>query len=242
MNLNEIILRKTVPIVINSFNQPTYLKNIINKLLINNFKNIIVLDNNSTNSDLISYYEDLKNEGKFVTVLYYNDNKGPRYFHMNNMHSIFGNIPHIYTDPDIDFDFIADDLVSSLLEISEKYHFFKVGSAIEIPKINETKANLFLKAQHLDNKVFSIQEWENQFWLNPIEEYIYDAPIDTTFHLFNPIYFTDPKHFISGIRVSKPGFKIKHLPWYLEDIIPESELEFYRNSSMYSSYILKDNC
>ena len=103
MNIEEIILRKITPVVINSFNQPTYLKNIVNKFVMNKFINIFVLDNGSTYQPLIDLYQQLSDKG--ITILYYNQNRGPRYFHTEEIYKKYlGMIPHVYTDPDIDFD------------------------------------------------------------------------------------------------------------------------------------------
>jgi hypothetical protein len=237
MNPKEQILRKTFPVVINSFNQPTYLKNLIFKFKKNMFKNIVIIDNASTSHELIKFYEHVKNEDSEVTVLFYNKNNGPRYFHYNNAYEILGGSPHLYTDPDIDFDLLPDDFLCTLLNISEKYKCFKVGCALEIPPPEKLKDGLSYTATHLQNKIFSISEWESQFWENPIENQIYSAPIDTTLHLFNAKYFHDPSKFISGIRVARDGFVIKHLPWYKNDIIPEQEKLFYKNlDTNFSNY------
>lgn len=237
MNAKEQILRKTFPVVINSFNQPTYLKNIILKFKDNMFKNIIVIDNASISGELIKLYEEIKQNDDNVTILYYNENNGPRYFHYNNAYEILGGTPHLYTDPDIDFNILPDNFLCTLLHISEKYMCFKVGCALEIPRPEDIKSGLTYTATHLQNKVFSIEEWEAQFWEHPVEDSIYSAPIDTTLHLFNPKYFTDRSKFISGIRVAKKGFVVKHLPWYKNNITPDEEKKIYKNLDInYSNY------
>lgn len=68
MNLKELFLRKTIPVIINSYNQKYYLKNIIEKLLSFEFKNIYVLDNLSNSESLIDYYKELKGN-QYVTVI-----------------------------------------------------------------------------------------------------------------------------------------------------------------------------
>ena len=130
MNAKEKILRKTFPVVINSYNQPTYLKNLILKLKINSCKNIVVIDNESTNKELINLYEYIKLNDENTTILYYNKNNGPRYFHYSGVYKILGGSPHLYTDPDLDFDTLPDDFLCTLLSLSEKYKCFKVGCAL----------------------------------------------------------------------------------------------------------------
>lgn len=66
MNINEYVLRKTLPVIICVFNQYTYLKNLISKLNQNGFSNIYVLDQKSTYQPLINYLKD--NNGKNFTV------------------------------------------------------------------------------------------------------------------------------------------------------------------------------
>jgi hypothetical protein len=229
MQPREIILRKTLPVIINSFNQPSYLENIVNKFELNNFTNIIIIDNDSKNPDLLEYYIYLKDTKKY-TVLYYNKNNGPRYFHFNYLFNIFNGFPHLFSDPDIDFNILNEDFLSTLLDYSEKYKIFKVGCALEIPSENEIKPDLFYSPPYLDGEKIPLTQWESQFWDNEIEEKVYAAPIDTTLHLFNPKYFLDRMKFISGIRIARKGFIVKHIPWYKSDFINISEREFYKNT------------
>ena len=144
MELKEIILRKTIPVVINSFNQKFYLKNLIEKLVVNKFKNIYVIDNKSESKELLKYYKSL-DKNLNVMILYYGSNLGPRNFHINGYGEILGNLPHIYTDPDMDFDFLAENYVSELIKLSHKYRICKIGSALEIPCEESIKINLKLK-------------------------------------------------------------------------------------------------
>jgi hypothetical protein len=236
MHAREIILRKTLPVIINSYNQPSYLKNIIKKFELNNFHNIIIIDNDSKSPELLEYYDYLKSSTNY-TVLYYNQNNGPRYFHFNYLFNIFDGIPHLFSDPDLDFDVLNEDFLSTLLDYSEKYKVFKIGCALEIPNENEIKPDLFYMPPYLDGKKIPLTEWESQFWKNRIEEEVYLAPIDTTLHLFNPKYFTDRMKFISGIRIARMGFVVKHIPWYKSDFIKKSERNYYKiNDENWSNY------
>jgi len=239
MLINEIILRRTTPVVINSYNQPSYLKNLIEKFKNNEFKNIIILDNNSKNPELIDYYDYLLRNDQNVMVIYYNNNNGPRHFHLKYIYKLLNTNTHLYSDPDIDFDVLANDFMTQLNEYSEKFKLFKVGCALEIPSAELLANNLSFTAAHLDNKIFTIPEWESQFWLHELEDDIYNAPIDTTLHLFNDKYFYNPDNYITGIRIGKPGFIVKHLPWYQTNIMPTNELNIYLNTSLHTSTIKK---
>ncbi len=228
------ILRRITPVVINSFNQPTYLKNIIRKFLDNGFVNIFILDNNSKYKPLIDLYQNLSKNG--VNVLFYNENRGPRYFHLSGMYqSYFNNIPHIYTDPDLDFDMLAPDFLSTLISISNKYSVAKVGCALKIPE-DEEIVDEYIYIKELKSS-YKIKEWESQFWINKLEESIFKANIDTTLHYFNPTHYSG--NFFDGIRVDGQGFTVKHLPWYKKNLIPKEESEFYSNHQNWSNYSTK---
>lgn len=230
MEIREILLRKTIPVFINSFNQPTYLKNIVEKLILEKFCNINILDNNSSYPEIVNYYKYITQEYKKVSVYYYNANMGPRYFHLSGLYKILGDVPHVYTDPDLDFEYLAVDFLSQLVDLTEAYKVAKVGCALEIPSESEIRSELTFTPPHKGGESFGIKDWELQFWENPIENDVYNAPIDTTFHLFNPKYFFPAdlsSAYLSGIRVAKKGFLVKHMPWYKNDKVSEVEKDFY---------------
>lgn len=220
MNVREHALRRTIPVWINSFNRLTYLENIVAKFEANGFRNINILDNNSEYPPLLAYYGKIAYPATGVVVLYYNQNHGPRYFHYHDVHrSLHHDIPHLYTDPDIDFDVLADNYLCRLLELSEMYKAPKVGSALEIPDPEQSKGG--------PDGALSIRTGQESFWIEPVADDAFHAAIDTTLHLFNPKYFVDREAFIQGIRVAGPGFTVKHLPWYKSDPMPRVEYDFY---------------
>ena len=235
MKISELLLRRTIPVVINSFNQLTYLQNIIKKFQMNDFKNIVILDNNSDYPPLLEFYKELIN-CSIAIVLYYNNNNGPRYFHQSELYKIYSTVPHLYTDPDLDFEYLSSDYLSKLLEISNKYKIFKVGSALEIPTDSEIKSDLFMRPGDSDLAI-PVKEWEARFWLNEIETEIYNAPIDTTLHLFNPEYYSSDSPYLIGIRIGLEGFRVKHLPWYKNNLMNSNEYHYYKQrAGLYNNY------
>ena len=68
--IQEILLRRSLPVVINSFNQYTYLKNLLGKLESDGFRNFMIVDNNSTYAPLLAYYDELNKSGKAAVILY----------------------------------------------------------------------------------------------------------------------------------------------------------------------------
>ena len=227
----EMILRKITPVVINSYNQPTYLKNIVNSFIENNFSNIFILDNMSDHPELLNYYKEISESRSHanIKILYYNKNYGPQWFHSARLHRIFGDTPHIFTDPDLAFDSFSPVFISTLLDIGERYKLPKIGCALQIPSKQLTKDNLSLFRGQ------SVAEWESQFWVNQIEPGLYKAAIDTTTHIFIPKFFTEAVY-TNNIRVALDGFVAKHWPWFVDDIMSPDEYQFYKRGAKYSSW------
>lgn len=228
LSVKEQALRRTIPVVINSFNQPTYLRNIVERFLANGFINLYVIDQGSTSQELLDMYVHWKNDGSDVQPLFLNENLGPRYFHYSGLYEMFGPIPHLYTDPDLDFDFLASDFLSRLLELSERYCLFKVGCALEIPSPEQLKPGLFCIDR--SGTRHTVPNWEASAWINELEPQCYFAAIDTTLHFFNPRFYNRQRvDYMNGIRVASPGFVVRHLPWYVGDPIPIEEQAFYQS-------------
>lgn len=232
MNINEYVLRKTLPVIICVFNQYTYLKNLISKLNQNGFFNIYVLDQKSTYQPLINYLKD--NNGKNFTVFYESMNYGPHNFFVERKYQVFSGMPFLYTDPDIDFNYLAPNFLTKFFELSNLYKVFKVGSALYIPKDSEIKPGISLFGNQ-GNKI-SVENHERQFWVSEIQTGVYNSPIDTTLHVFFPEYYKEEQPLITGLRVGLDGFVIKHLPWHKDDPMPEDELNFYLQEAKHNSW------
>jgi hypothetical protein len=80
-------------------------------------------------------------------------------------------------------------------------------------------------------RTYNVRQWEAQFWVNTVQEGVYQAPIDTTLHLFNPRLY-DPQKFMQGLRVALPGFVVRHRPWYKDDLLPAAEWDFYKAAGL----------
>lgn len=230
MTPKELALRKTVPVIFNSFNQPTYLRNLIDRLSSEGFRNLYVLDQASSNPDLLNYYRGGASDSG-CTILYLGKNMGPHYFYLAKLYEMFEGYPVIYTDPDVYIDKLAPDFLTKLFALSEKYKAFKVGPALEIPSSDEIAD---LKFKNVDRE-YTIAEWEGRMWLNELESGVYDSAVDTTFHLFQPKYFTGGTH-IGGLRVAGEGFTFKHMPWYKNNGVPQGELDLYKKLSAHSTW------
>ena len=226
MNARELFLRKTLPVFINSFNQYTYLRDLIESLVKNKFCNLWILDNNSDYTTLVEYYRRLAiQENAKVNVLFYGENRGPHYFYFSEIFRTLWNYPHFYTDPDILFECFDTDFAQKFVDISDRYKVAKVGAALTIPAA-PNMAEILRPMPETNNIPVSIREWEERFWKTEIEKGVFQAPIDTTFHYFNPLYY-DRNYFYSALRLAGVGFEAIHRPWFKSDSIPREELEYY---------------
>ena len=224
MNVQEMVLRRTVPVVINSYNQFTYLKNLVEKFIENKFSNIYIIDQCSTFPPLCDFLSTVNKAYPQVFPIYVEKNHGPRWFVEQSVYHMFAAECFIYSDPDIMFDKLADDFVFHLLQLSHKYQVAKVGAALSLNDLNDS--NLLVNGQS-----YSVMEWESQFWENSVEKDVYAAPVDTTLHLFNKQYYL-PNSFFKAIRVGGVGYEVQHVPWSTNDPMPISERKYYTSASM----------
>jgi hypothetical protein len=219
MNIQEITLRRTIPVVINSYNQLTYLKNIVNNFLNNGFCNIYIIDQGSSYPPLCEFLSSVTKIHPQVFVINTDANNGPRWFIEQSVYHMFATEVFLYSDPDIIIDDFSDDFVLRMITLSHKYQIAKVGVALSLSNLNNSFSVMY-------GKTYSITEWESQFWTKEIETHVYAAPVDTTLHLFNKQYYS-PDSFFKAIRVAGPGFEVKHAPWLVNDPMPQEEKEYY---------------
>jgi hypothetical protein len=130
---------------------------------------------------------------------------------------------YIVTDPDLDLTGIPDDFLSVLEEGLRRYpKFDKCGFSLEINNVTD-------KRIYFEGK--TIQEWEQQYWGNPLDDEYFSASIDTTFAL----YKTD-KYCLDALRTNRP-YTAKHVTWYYDQSIPKDELHYLKTASKQSNII-----
>lgn len=214
-----------IPIVIISWNQLSFVKNMVENL--KKYKNpIIILDNNSSYKPIFNYFKEIKEELK--------DRIHIRLLKKNYGHNVYlslkDSLPKVFivTDPDIDInDKMPENFAEILLKISNKYKVLKVGLALDI---SDPKKMIDCKEYEQGH---SIIDWESQFWKNKIPNKYYElyrAAVDTTFCLVNTnyLYKRSCHNTMPAIRIAG-DFTARHLPWYknmLEDMLPLDELYF----------------
>ena len=220
-NLSKELFKKNMSCVIIGFNQPTYIKNMINQL--EKYTNdIIIIDNNSDFKPLLDYYE---NEYKY-TLFKMKSNLGHKVYEKSFIDKIIGDI-FILTDPDLEFNKnLPNNFIENIINISNYFQAEKVGFALEYKGNNIRK----------DIKAFgkSIEEWEKQYWTTSFyypEHEIWSAAIDTTFCLINK------KNKGGHYRIGN-NYLCKHLPWYIdfEKNIPKDEYDHYLKNNVSTNY------
>ncbi|OGS71079.1 MAG: hypothetical protein A3F91_02100 [Flavobacteria bacterium RIFCSPLOWO2_12_FULL_35_11] len=206
---------KSIPIIIISFNQLFYLKQMINFLKKHKYKNIIIIDNNSTYQPLLDYFDTIEST---VTIHKLNENLGHLVFWKNKeLFKKYSNGYYVITDPDIvpvencPTDFVLH--FKKILDRNDK--IIKVGFSLKIDNIPESNPN-----RH------KVIEWEQQFWKNKTIDGNYIADIDTTFALYKPKYEYKEQVFYKAIRTDKP-YEAKHGGWYLDVKNLTEEQKFY---------------
>lgn len=229
MNRQERVLRKSVPVVINSYNQSGYLSNIVDCFKRNHFGNIVIVDNFSSCVKTQTLLRELAAQD--ITVFHYDSNYGPRHFHKSGMCDFLGQGYHFFTDPDLDFGILADDYVQRCIDLSEQHQQWKVGSALAIPEPHEIRTDLVFHSEG-ENRDYSIDQWEARHWTDEIEPGVYRAAIDTTLHLFNPRLYPGNEYFdyFAGLRLAGVGYTVRHLPWYKHNPLADEHYEKSRNT------------
>lgn len=234
IGIKEMILRRSTPVVINCFNQFTYVKNIVEKLRDAGFGNLYLVDQASTYPPLRDYMAQLV-ERNAALPLYLPENKGPHHFFLTRLYDIFGGAPFVYTDPDLSWDQLAPDFLTRMFDVGHRYRAFKVGPALVLPNEGEGKPNLL--NSHNSDRPKTVAEVEAPYWREEIEPGVFHAPIDTTMHLFIPQYY-DPGHaLITGLRIAGDGYSLLHLPWFKNDPMPQEEYDYYLQRSSYTTWL-----
>jgi glycosyltransferase involved in cell wall biosynthesis len=220
-----------VPIIIPTFNTPTYLKSMIDQLESRGWTNVIICDNNSTYQPMIDLLEELSQTYHVVRWL---DNYGPRLYTENK--DICSRMPKyfIVTDPDLLLnDNMPGSSIDKMKRIVDMYGVSKAGLAIDIDSPEERER--FFNANQVD-------DWERTYWSKKIDQYpekddLYAAPVDTTFALYNRDQFLSEIDHVpekmtcntSAIRIAG-RFTCRHMGWWDKLPLEDDEYRFYKET------------
>ena len=222
---------RDVPVLIPVFNNPTYLRKMIEQLRGVGLPNIIVVDNGSEYPPFLDYLDSL--EGK-LSVVRLKENSGPRRLFSDA--ALYDHLPQYFclTDPDLEFNpDLPSDFLQHLTDLTTRYRVGKAGFSLDISDPEKMIAAPF----QIGEERYRIWEWEAQFWQTRLEEKddpAYRASIDTTFAVYNKEFFC-AENFLDAIRVAG-RYTARHLPWYADHRLPSEEADFYRASSKHSFY------
>jgi FkbM family methyltransferase len=222
------LVKKNIPVFVISYNQYTFIKNIV-KQLEKFTTDINIIDNNSDYLPLLEYF---KNEYEY-TLLKQKVNYGYSVYLQKKIQKLAGDL-YVLTDPDLQFNSkLPENFMEELLAISNYYKANKVGFALLIDS-EDIRTDITFKGRN-------IKDWESQFWINRIkfplkpEIEIYKAPLDTTFCLINRNY-SNPSIRVGG------DFTCIHIPWHknFQIRLEEGEGENYMKNNNSTNWFGKD--
>lgn len=202
---------KKIPIFIVSYNRLYDLQKIISVFEKDGYDNLIILDNASTDSELLAYLRKIKNK---YTVHFFTENFGHLVLWRCGLYDEYiQSHYYVLTDPDlIPIDECPSNYVEVFYNILQKFpQKRKVGFSLKIDDIPD----------------YYPYKWDiirfESFFKKKIKDdnyTLYDAPIDTTFALYSPgkLHADSNINFSSAIRVGYP-FVVRHSSWYIK---PES--------------------
>lgn len=210
-----------VPVIINNRNRFTFLKLMVDQLQSFGYKNIYILDNDSSYPLLLEYYKTVN-----AKVIFLKQNVGYKALWETDVFEQFKDNYYVYSDPDILLQQeCPKDFVYYLYKYLNKYPGKeKAGVALKIDDLPEH--------YKLKNDVL---KWELGNWENVLSENVYDALVDTTLALYKPLAYGNAEE-CSAIRV---GGKLaaSHLPWYADtNHATEEELYYKNHAKATSSY------
>jgi hypothetical protein len=225
-----------IPIIIPTFNTPSYLKSMIDQLEERGWTNIIIGDNGSTYPPMVEMLDTLS---KKYHVVLWGKNLGPRVYTENK--DICSKMPKnfIVTDPDLLFnDRMPKTAIDKMKRVLETYEVSKVGLAIDIDTPEERER--FFNPHQVDL-------WERNYWSRKIDRLpevddLYAAPIDTTFSLYNRNQFLLEIDKVAGnmtcntsaIRIAG-RFTCRHMGWWAKQPLTDDEYTFYKDTHTWSS-------
>ena len=210
----------SIPIIINNFNRLDSLAKLITSLEERGYRNIVILDNDSTYPPLLDFYKKTPYE-----VIYLHENIGFLALWKTDVYKRFKKSFYVYTDSDIILDEqCPNDFMSFFLSVLlKKSACMKVGFGIRIDNLPDCY-----------REKESVISWERQYWTNRVDKYLFRARVDTTFALYRP-YCKGGSSPHLVFRTDFP-FVIQHLPWYQDTNNLSEEEKYYISHSKKATF------
>lgn len=202
----------SIPIVINNRNRHTTLKQLIDSLEQSGYRNIYILDNQSTWPPLLEYYQSIPYQ-----VIFLEGNFGYNAFEKIPLYKQLRKGYFVYTDSDVvPSENCPVDFMQYFLSILQQHEEVqKVGFSLKIDD---------LPAHFADRD--KILEIERPYFSKPLGEGLFEAPIDTTFALHRPYALISTVGGYKMIRTGAP-YEARHLPWYNNSKQLTAEEQYY---------------
>jgi hypothetical protein len=206
---------KKIPIIINNRNRLTYLKSLIHSLETANYRNITIIDNNSSYEPLLSFYSSCP-----YRVIRLDKNMGYNALEKIDLYNELKSNYYVYTDSDVVPDAnCPSDFLEHFYHLLRKYPLVqKVGFSLRIDNLPD----------HYKDKD-KVIKWESQFYQDEICKDVYSASIDTTFALHRPHAFISKKGLFKMIRTGG-RYTAWHMPWYNDSENLSEEEKYYIDS------------
>lgn len=211
-NFNNKKDLKSIPVIINNRNRLTYLLQLINWLEKNGYKNIFIIDNDSTYPPLLKYYSETS-----YHVFKLKENVGHLSLWKTGIIKQFEHDYYVYTDPDVvPVESCPGNVLEFFMKQLNKYKSIeKVGFGLKIDDLPDYYSE---KQKVID--------WENKFWEKEVEKDVYDASVDTTFALYRP--YTNGADWVQKAYRTGGNYVARHLPWYENSSNPSEEDKYYK--------------
>lgn len=230
---NQSEYPKSIPVLIISYNQLFYLKQLVQFLQNNGCNNIVIIDNYSSYQPLLDYLKEIESE---VKVYRLTENYGHNVFSLRqDLFKEYQKGYYVITDPDIVPDTCCPDDFMTVFKklLDSEFRVKKVGFSLnskDIPENNPQKP-FIIERQKKYNELADKDKLGN-----------YYADIDTTFAMYRPkIYNFLPVPLFSGIRTKSP-YIAKHGGWYMDPMnLTEEQLNYLRSSNISGSWKLDKN-
>lgn len=213
-----------VPIFINARDRLGVMKKLIDWLLDAGYRNLIILDNDSTYLSLLEYYSELERDSR-IKIIRLGKNLGYKALWLSGvLEDLKIATPYVYTDPDIlPIESCPKNFVQTLMKILDANHEIrKVGLGLVYDDIN-----FFDKVR--------IQKQEAHYYSGSrVGENIYFVQVDTTFALYSNV-----RHYNLRFSLRTTGnLCARHLPWYFDyDDLPADEKYYMAHADNSSTLI-----
>lgn len=218
-----------IPIIIISYNQFFYLKQLIDSLQSRGYLNIVIIDNASTYPPLLNYLKEIEND---VTIHRLTENKG---------HMVFWKEREIFEKYAKGFYVITDADVVLIPECPDDFMDILLSQFMSFKSY--TKIGLSLKLDDIPDENIAkkeILDWEKQFWQKRKGAFLFEAEVDTTFAIYRPKYMYDPVNFFDSLRMNFP-IQGKHGGWYIDQKnLTEEQKYYYATANSSSSWLLNE--